>query len=183
MQILLKERVIRRDDGQARAAREAHARIMRDEGRMDVYQIEVLGFEPCERRAQCAPAHPPVFGIPRHRAGWHANHAAIRRCAWHSGVGGGYQHGLDSRAYQISAEGADRGGDAVDAREVDVGDEENPHAPGGLNLRPARGNSVPAIRARYRLRLPPAHRSDSADRAPRARPRLGWRAVSESRPE
>ena len=31
-------------------------------------------------------------------------------------------------ARQVAAEGADRGGDAVDARKVDVGDEQYPHA-------------------------------------------------------
>ena len=38
------------------------------------------------------------------------------------------QHGLDAEPREVGAKRADRSGDAVDARKVDVGNEQYPHA-------------------------------------------------------
>ena len=101
--------------------------------------------------AQRAEFHPPVLRIARHAAGSDPEHARFignrgdrrrssrrrfigrrARCgvARSRAVTRRYQHAVNADVAQVGAEGADRGGNAVDAREIDVGDEQHPHPAG-----------------------------------------------------
>ena len=79
-------------------------------------------------RLQRATEKAPVFRIARHAARRHTDDATgsiVRRGAR---IVRRDQHGLDAELREVGAERADRSGDAVDARKVDVGDEQYPHA-------------------------------------------------------
>ncbi len=125
MQILFKEGVIGGDHRNARAAREAHAGIVRNERRVDVHQVEVLRLELRERRLERTPLHAPVLRIARHAAGGHAHHIRVERPCF--GVLGHDECRLHTGGREVGPEGTDGSGDAVDARKVDVGNEQDAH--------------------------------------------------------
>jgi hypothetical protein len=138
MQVLLEERVIGRDAGDSRAPREAYPGVVGDERRLNVHQIEATGAQRIERAPERAPAHAPVFGIARHRRRRHPQHPSFiarppgalthrRGAPGRRIVARRHEAGLHAEARQVLAESADRGRDAVDAREIDVGDEEHAH--------------------------------------------------------
>jgi len=140
VQVLLEEGVVGRDEGQLRAAREAHARVVRDEGRVDVHQVEAPAWQRIQGARQRSPAHAPVLGVGGHAGRGHAQHLRFRGRLLSARVERRDQQGLGSLGGKVLAEGADGGGDAVDAREVHVGDEQHPHALGlAARRRRARG--------------------------------------------
>jgi hypothetical protein len=124
MQVFLEKRVIGRQHRYALLARKSHPGIVRDERRMDVHQVERLRLQCGEDGAQRARLHSPVFRIARNVGCAHAHDVGIIGFFGRRLVGGHDQHGIHARRAQIAAEGTDRGGDAIDAREVDIGDEQ-----------------------------------------------------------
>ena len=112
-------------------ARKAHAGIVRDERRMNVHQIEVLRLQRGKHPAQCARFMRRSSGsLGTARGHPHHMRFADRSAVIQRGiaVAGRHQHRFHTGLRQIGAKGADRGGYPVDAREVDVGDEQHPHA-------------------------------------------------------
>jgi len=140
VQVLLEEGVIGRDAWDAGAPRAAHARIVRDERCLDVHEIECAIGQRVECVRQCAPRHAPVLGVAWHRRGRHAQHGIL---GGPGGVRGHvtrcHQQCIDRAAREILPKGADGGRDAVDARKVDVGNEQHAHV---LMLR-AKPRAVP----------------------------------------
>src|SRR3977135_764579 len=67
MQVLLEERVIGRNAGEASTPCETSCSVMRDERRVDMHQVHVALGNASEDAIQGAPTHPPVFGILRNR--------------------------------------------------------------------------------------------------------------------
>ncbi len=122
MQVLFEEGVIRRDAGNARALREAHSRVMRNKGRVDVDQLHILESLARKNPVQRGPAHSPIFGIARHARSRNANHGwifvpsgpRVFRCD---------QERVNSAVGEILTKCPDRRGDAVDSWEVNVGNE------------------------------------------------------------
>jgi hypothetical protein len=128
VQVLFEEGVVSDHARHSRAARAAHSRVVRDEWRMDMHQVEILRRQRIECASQGAPAHAPVLGILGHRGGGNAQHVTLCDRRGGGGVARRDQPCLDALAVEVVTEGADGSRDAVDAREVDVGDEQDPHA-------------------------------------------------------
>ena len=125
--------------GMRGAAREAHAGVMGDERRLNVHQIEMLRLQPRQRAPQGPPSHAPVLGIAAaRRAEGDAQHAVLvapaRLVAPRRSPARPARVSTPA-ARQVGAEGADGGGDAVDARKIDVGNEQHPHALGHRSAR------------------------------------------------
>ncbi len=73
MQILLEERVVRSHARDAGTACEPHTRIVRDERRVDVHQIEVVAPQPAECLLESTPAHAPIFRVAGNATARNAN--------------------------------------------------------------------------------------------------------------
>jgi hypothetical protein len=99
---------------------------VREERRLHVHQVEALTGEEQVEPLERAPAHRTVLRIERHRARRDAHGVRIVVVV-RSGVGRRDQRGLVAAPAELAAEGLDGGGDAVDARETDVRDVEDPH--------------------------------------------------------
>ena len=186
VQVLLEEGVVGRHAGHARAARAAHAGVVGQERRVDMHQVEFLRRQRIECPRERAPAHAPVLGILGHRGGGDTQHVALGGRLGRVCVARRDQPRLDALGVQIVAEGADGGGDAVDAREVDIGDEQDPHARASATHGAVRAmvcawhaseRHAQARPARPRALHRPARRRGSAGRGRRARRRSGRRAA------
>src|SRR5215469_6024128 len=139
VQVLLEKRVVGRDARHPGTAREAYAGVVGDEWRVDVHQVDVRATQRLELAPERPPAHAAVFRVARYARGTHPQDTRpagadprgisnLRDIANLCGVLRRDQQRLDALARQVLAEGADGSGDAVDPREVDVGDEEYAHA-------------------------------------------------------
>ncbi len=134
MEVVLEEGVVRRHHGQSMFAREARRRVVRDEGRVDVHEIDARGELGIQHAAQRATVETPVFRIQRHAARGHAQDGrvvVVRR----AGIRRRDQRGLDAERGEVGPEGADRSGDAVDAWEIHVGNEQDSHEAPGDQIR------------------------------------------------
>ena len=125
VEVFLEIGVVAEHRGHAETARQAHARVMGDEGRLDVHDVgtEVLQFGVV--RHDLAHAHHPVFGVEQHAPRRDAGDPVLVMGG--AGVIRGDQVDLVAQPFELSAEGEDGGGDAVDAGKVDVGDKQDAH--------------------------------------------------------
>ena len=125
MQVLLEERVIRLDHGHVALARDLEPEPMRDERRVDVHDVDVLRERATgrERDARLQHAvlrieHEITCGLPKHALVVGPRLRILRRD----------EPALAAARREIAAKSLNRRGDAVDAREVHVGDHEHAHA-------------------------------------------------------
>jgi hypothetical protein len=127
-EVLLEKRVIGRDDRHAEPAGERDPGVVGEERRLHVNEVEALAGEEAMGAGERTPPHRAVLGIERHRARRDAHDARIVEVR--RGVVRRDERGRVPEAPELGAESLDRGGDAVDARKVDVGDVEDPHPRG-----------------------------------------------------
>lgn len=144
MQVSLEERVVRREAGCARRSRMPHSCIVRDERRVDVDQIERMARTARERTQEISPEHAAILRVSRHPPARYANDTeldGVRRA-----VRGYDERGLDAALPEVRPERRDRRRHAVDAREVDIRDEEHAHdraASGAHGTRPSSSPIAP----------------------------------------
>ena len=124
MQVFLEERVIGLEHRHAQLTRDPLADPMSDERRVDVHGVDA----PAEREPRSSRR------TPMHHAVFRIEDEVPRRLAQDPGVvlprlriARRDQPGLAVQRREVAAEGLNRGRDAVDAGEIDVRDEQDPH--------------------------------------------------------
>ncbi len=124
MQIFLEERVIRLEHRHAQLTRNLLADPVRDERCLDVHDVDAPAErEPCSQRG--APMQHSVFRIEDQIAGRLPQYpGVVLPCL---GIAWRNQPRLAVQCREVASEGLNRGRDAVDAGEVDVRDEQDPH--------------------------------------------------------
>jgi hypothetical protein len=129
-QVFLEVRVVGGDAGDAACAGQAQAGVVRGKRRLHMYHMKVGAGETAIKVGERGPAHQAVLGIEGHGARGQAD--GIRH-----GFGGavrlsviGRHHGdPHAEIRQRAAKGQDRGGDAVDAREIDIAQHQHMQRP------------------------------------------------------
>ena len=126
VQILLEEGVIGLHPRHAQPFRQRHARVVGDKGRLDVDQVEAALAQGRLELHRGLEPHQSIFRIEGHCASRQAHDAWLgldRRP-----IGRRDQQHLVAERGELPAKGLDGRGHPVDAREVHVGEHQNPHA-------------------------------------------------------
>jgi hypothetical protein len=95
---------------------------------LDVHQIEIAALELGPQSAQRILSQDAIFGITRQIARRHTDDGLLPRIRILSGILGRDQHGLVPGRMQAATERLDRGGDAIDARKINIRDHQDAHA-------------------------------------------------------
>ena len=128
VEIFLEKRVVGRDAGHRKFARDAQPGVMGGKRRLYMYEVEWLFAQSCGQCAQCIAAHQTVFRIHWNIACGDADDAVFAGDCLLRIVGGDH-HDFVSECLQFAPESADRRRYAVHARKVDVGNIEYAQTP------------------------------------------------------